>query len=73
MPHAEAGANCIPGMIDRTIYVGSNLQVMVRLANGGLLQASVPNDGSTSTRTSRAPRSASTCPPMHCGSWRRAG
>ncbi len=32
-------------MIDRTIYVGSNLQVMVRLANGGVLQASVPNDG----------------------------
>jgi spermidine/putrescine transport system ATP-binding protein len=46
MAHEEAGENCIPGMIDRTIYVGSNLQVMVRLANGGLLQASVPNDGS---------------------------
>jgi spermidine/putrescine transport system ATP-binding protein len=45
IPHAETGENCIPGMIDRTIYVGSNLQVMVRLANGGLLQASVPNDG----------------------------
>jgi spermidine/putrescine transport system ATP-binding protein len=45
MPHGETSENCIPGMIDRTIYVGSNLQVMVRLANGGLLQASVPNDG----------------------------
>ncbi len=45
VPHDQAGENCIPGMIDRTIYVGSNLQVMVRLANGGLLQASVPNDG----------------------------
>jgi spermidine/putrescine transport system ATP-binding protein len=45
MPHGETGQNCIPGMIDRTIYVGSNLQVMVRLANGDLLQASVPNDG----------------------------
>ncbi len=45
MSHDEAGENSIPGMIDRTIYVGSNLQVMVRLANGGLLQASVPNDG----------------------------
>jgi spermidine/putrescine transport system ATP-binding protein len=45
MPQGETGENCIPGMIDRTIYVGSNLQVMVRLANGGLLQASVPNDG----------------------------
>jgi spermidine/putrescine transport system ATP-binding protein len=45
LPHDESGENFIPGMIDRTIYVGSNLQVMVRLANGGLLQASVPNDG----------------------------
>jgi ABC-type Fe3+/spermidine/putrescine transport system ATPase subunit len=45
LPHGETAENCIPGMIDRTIYVGSNLQVMVRLANGGLLQASVPNDG----------------------------
>jgi spermidine/putrescine transport system ATP-binding protein len=45
MAHTESGENTIPGMIDRTIYVGSNLQVMVRLANGGLLQASVPNDG----------------------------
>jgi spermidine/putrescine transport system ATP-binding protein len=43
--HEEVGENLIPGMIDRTIYVGSNLQVMVRLANGGVLQASVPNDG----------------------------
>jgi spermidine/putrescine transport system ATP-binding protein len=46
MPHGETSDNCIPGMIDRTIYVGSNLHVMVRLANGGVLQASVPNDGS---------------------------
>jgi spermidine/putrescine transport system ATP-binding protein len=44
-PGADAGENCLPGMIDRTIFVGSNLQVMVRLANGDLLQASVPNDG----------------------------
>ncbi len=45
MAHEEVGENCIPGMIDRTVFVGSNLQIMVRLANGGLLQASVPNDG----------------------------
>jgi len=44
-PGAEDGENCLPGMIDRTIFVGSNLQVMIRLANGGLLQASVANDG----------------------------
>src|SRR5689334_13268361 len=30
MPHAGNGReNCLPGMIDRTVFVGSNLQVMV--------------------------------------------
>jgi spermidine/putrescine transport system ATP-binding protein len=43
--HDESGENCLPGMIDRTIFVGSNLQVFVRLATGALLQASVANDG----------------------------
>jgi spermidine/putrescine transport system ATP-binding protein len=55
MPHGETGENCIPGMIDRTIYVGSNLQVMIRLANGGLLQASVPNDGDLASHEQGAP------------------
>jgi spermidine/putrescine transport system ATP-binding protein len=55
MPHDETGENCIPGMIDRTIYVGSNLQVMIRLANGGLLQASVPNDGDLASHEQGAP------------------
>ena len=42
---AESKPNCVPGMVDRTVFVGSNLQVMVRLASGALLQASVPNGG----------------------------
>jgi hypothetical protein len=37
--------NCLPGMVDRTVFVGEHLQVMVRLATGDLLQASVPNEG----------------------------
>jgi spermidine/putrescine transport system ATP-binding protein len=41
----DSGPNCLPGMVDRTVFVGSNLQVMVRLATGALLQASVPNEG----------------------------
>jgi len=46
-PHdAVPGENCLPGMVDRTVFVGSNLHVMVRLAAGGVLQASIPNDGS---------------------------
>ncbi len=42
---AEAIPNCLPGMVDRTVFIGSNLQVMVRLPTGALLQASVPNEG----------------------------
>ncbi|HEY1355530.1 MAG TPA: ABC transporter ATP-binding protein [Solirubrobacterales bacterium] len=41
----DPAPNCMPGMVDRTVFVGSNLQVMVRLATGALLQASVPNGG----------------------------
>jgi spermidine/putrescine transport system ATP-binding protein len=41
----DPGPNCLPGMVDRTVFVGSNLQVMVRLVTGALLQASVPNEG----------------------------
>jgi spermidine/putrescine transport system ATP-binding protein len=37
--------NCLPGMVERTVYVGASLQVMVRLATGDQLQASVANTG----------------------------
>jgi spermidine/putrescine transport system ATP-binding protein len=46
LPHGAGDRdNCLPGMIDRTVFVGSNLQVMVRLSGGDVLQASIPNDG----------------------------
>ena len=32
-------------MVERTVYVGASLQVMVRLATGAQLQASVTNTG----------------------------
>ena len=41
--------NCLPGMIDRTIYVGSNVHVVVRLATGAQVQASIANTGSVAT------------------------
>jgi hypothetical protein len=47
IPHSDRpGDNCLPGMVDRTVFVGSNLQVMVRLVTGEVVQASIPNDGS---------------------------
>jgi TOBE domain-containing protein len=37
--------SCVPGMVDSTVYVGSNLQGLVRLATGSLVQASIANTG----------------------------
>jgi spermidine/putrescine transport system ATP-binding protein len=39
------GSNRIPGMVERIVYVGSTMQVIVNLAPGEKLQALVPNEG----------------------------
>jgi spermidine/putrescine transport system ATP-binding protein len=41
----EDGANRIPGMVERVVYVGSVLHVFVTLAPGERIQAWIPNDG----------------------------
>jgi spermidine/putrescine transport system ATP-binding protein len=46
------GANRLPGMVDRTVFLGSTTQVMVRLPQGAVLQALITNasgSGSFST------------------------
>ena len=40
-----AGANRVPGMVERVVYVGSTMQVIVHLAPGGTLQVWVQNQG----------------------------
>jgi spermidine/putrescine transport system ATP-binding protein len=47
LPHgsSEQAENCLPGMVERTVYVGASLQVIVRLATGTSLQATVANTG----------------------------
>jgi len=43
---AEAGltgTNRLPGMVDRTVFLGSTTQVMVRLPHGGVVQSLVTN------------------------------
>ena len=45
LAHGSERENCLPGMVERTVYVGASLQVMVRLATGSQLQASVVNIG----------------------------
>jgi spermidine/putrescine transport system ATP-binding protein len=41
----ETGQNRVPGMVERVVYVGSTMQVIVHLAPGQTLQAWVQNQG----------------------------
>jgi len=45
LEHGAQRDNCLPGMVERTVYVGASVQVMVRLATGAQLQASIANTG----------------------------
>ena len=39
------GPEPVPGMVERTVYVGSVMQILVNLAHGERIQAWMPNDG----------------------------
>jgi spermidine/putrescine transport system ATP-binding protein len=39
------GENRVPGMVERIVYLGSAVQLVVRLATGDTVQALVPNEG----------------------------
>jgi ABC-type Fe3+/spermidine/putrescine transport system ATPase subunit len=41
----SGGQNRVPGMVERVVYVGSIMQVIVHLAPGQTLQAWVQNQG----------------------------
>lgn len=43
----SARDNCLPAMVERTVYVGANVQVIVRLPTGATMQASVANTGAS--------------------------
>jgi spermidine/putrescine transport system ATP-binding protein len=44
-PHGTTDQNCIPAMVERVVYVGPVLQVLLRLAHGDPMQALVTNTG----------------------------
>ena len=44
-PRGVAGDNRLPAMVERVVYVGTTLQVILRLASGQQIQAWTPNDG----------------------------
>ena len=53
-------------MIERPVYLGNSVQLIVRLANGNTVQALVQNTGDEiGHRQGDAVRS--TCPPRRCG------
>ena len=43
--HGTTGANRMPGMVERTVYLGSATQLIVNLAHGDSLQALIQNQG----------------------------
>jgi spermidine/putrescine transport system ATP-binding protein len=45
LEHGDQRPNCLPGLVERTVYVGASVQVMIRLATGAQLQASIANTG----------------------------
>jgi len=44
-PHATAGDNRLPGMVERSVFLGGSHEVHVRVLGGDLLKATVANDG----------------------------
>ena len=45
-PYGAAGENRVPGMIERVVYLGASEQLVIRLASGEVVHASIANDGS---------------------------
>jgi spermidine/putrescine transport system ATP-binding protein len=43
--HGTTGPNRVPGMVERVLYVGSTLQVLIHLAHGETMQAWIQNRG----------------------------
>jgi spermidine/putrescine transport system ATP-binding protein len=55
LDHGCGGENCLPGMVERTVYVGATVQVMIRLPSGESIQASIANTGHTDSYAQGTP------------------
>ena len=47
-PHSNTGEDRMPGMVERSVFLGGAYEVHVRVLGGELLKAMVPNDGGVS-------------------------
>ncbi len=45
LAHGSGRENCLVGMVQRTVYVGATLQVIVQLPIGDTIQVSIANTG----------------------------
>jgi len=54
-PHGTEGENRIPGMVERLVYTGPSMQLIVRLAAGVSLQVMIPNRRDTNPFPQGAP------------------
>jgi spermidine/putrescine transport system ATP-binding protein len=50
-PHGSTGEERLPGMVERSVFLGNSYEVHVRVLGGELLKAMIPNDGSVSSET----------------------
>jgi ABC-type Fe3+/spermidine/putrescine transport system ATPase subunit len=48
-PHANTGDERMPGMVERSVFLGGSHEVHVRVLGGELLKATVANDGKPQT------------------------
>ncbi|HET9719069.1 MAG TPA: ABC transporter ATP-binding protein [Solirubrobacteraceae bacterium] len=55
LEHGATQENCLPGMVERSVYVGSTLHVFVRLVDGATIQAWITNTGHASARAPGTP------------------
>jgi spermidine/putrescine transport system ATP-binding protein len=56
-PHASAGEQRMPGIVERSVFLGGSHEVHIRVVGGELLKATVSNDG-TQTASSLEPGAA---------------
>ena len=47
-PHTNQGEQRLPGMVERSVYLGGSYELHIRVLGGELLKAMVPNDGGVS-------------------------
>jgi spermidine/putrescine transport system ATP-binding protein len=50
-PHSTTGDERMPGIVERSVFLGGSYEVHIRVLGGELLKAMVPNDGSVAAVT----------------------